>query len=67
MAEEYVFPRFYFSKDEPNGRPFDNQADLDAAGGRAVWKLTPQEATATAPPTPADEGEGPPPRPTSRR
>jgi hypothetical protein len=64
MAEEYTYPRFYFSKDEPNGRPFNTKDDLDAAGGPSVWKLTPTDVTAQAPPvptppTPDDEGETP--------
>jgi hypothetical protein len=63
MAEEYTYPRFYFSKDEPNGRPFNSKEELDAAGGPSVWKLTPTEVTAQAPPTPTpapEEGEGEP-------
>jgi hypothetical protein len=70
MAEgEYIFPRWYFSAEEPNGRQFNTKDEFDAAGGQAVWKFTPQEATPPVPPTPApaahDEGESPTPR--SRR
>jgi hypothetical protein len=70
MSEEYTFPRFYFSQAEPNGRQFNSQEELDAAGGPSVWLLTPQavEEAAKVPPTPAptpppptpdDEGETP--------
>jgi hypothetical protein len=61
MAEELVFPRFYFSAEEPNGRPFNTKEEFEAAGGQAVWKFTPQEAEAATPPTPAppEEGESP--------
>jgi hypothetical protein len=70
MSEELSFPRFYFSADEPNGRQFNTKEEFDAAGGQAVWKFTPQEATATTPPAPTpspippDEGEA---TPRSRR
>ena len=78
-----VFPRYGFSATEPgspvvdsatgqvtcNSRLFENKAELDAAGGTAVWKATPAEAAqppplraGTAPPlprpTPQPEGEG---------
>lgn len=83
MAEqqEYIFPRWYFSPSEPQGRLFHTKEEFDAAGGQSTWYFTPQEATeardrdaqqqaadvarAAEPP---HEGEGgPPPRPTSRR
>lgn len=72
MADEYVFPRYYFRKDEPAGRIFQTQEELDAAGGRAVWKLTPTEVTedaqAPAPPPPAaPEAEDEPPTRRSHR
>lgn len=66
----YTFPRFYFAKDAPAGRPFESQEELDAAGGEAVWKRTPQDAQAAAEAAasaPAPESESPTPRPTSRR
>jgi hypothetical protein len=72
MAEEYVYPRWYFSKEEPGGRIFETEADLEAAGGKGTWFLTPEAATAALPPPPTppaplgDEGS-PTPRPTSRR
>ena len=59
-----VFPRYGFSATEPgtpvndsatgqpvcNSRLFTSQAELDAAGGTAVWKATPAEATQASPP-----------------
>ena len=65
-----VFPRYGFSATEPgtpvvdsatgeaicNSRLFTSKAELDAAGGTAVWKGTPDEAAkakAPAPRTPA--------------
>jgi hypothetical protein len=74
MSEEYTFPRFYFSQAEPNGRQFNTQEELDAAGGPSVWLLTPQAVEEAAkaqltPPTPTghqyEGSEGVPPR--SRR
>jgi hypothetical protein len=70
--QEYTYPRYYFSKDEPAGRIFASQEELDAAGGKAVWLLTPTavaEAAQTPAPTPepTPEGESPTPRTTSRR
>lgn len=74
-----VFPRYGFSATEPgepvkdsatgavtcNSRLFTSKAELDAAGGTAVWKATPDEAAkaATPPPipapAPADDDEAP--------
>ena len=68
------FPRYGFSATEPgepvkdsvtgqpvcNSRLFTSQAELDAAGGSAVWRATPAEAAATPPPTrtaPAPEAD----------
>jgi hypothetical protein len=70
MAESaYTYPRYYFSKDEPAGRIFNSQEELDAAGGQAVWLLTPTEVEAAAktPPTPAPDDEGEHHTPRSRR
>jgi hypothetical protein len=72
------FPRYGFSATEPgapvtdsvtgqpvcNSRLFTSQAELDGAGGSAVWKATPAEAAAPPPPTrtapaPDDEEETP--------
>lgn len=65
MAEQVPFPKTLFSKDETQNqvkdsvtgevlcgsRAFQSQAEVDAAGGNAVWKETPQEAAqATAQP-----------------
>ena len=61
-----VFPRYGFSATEPgtpvndsatgqpvcNSRLFTSKAELDAAGGTAVWKLTPDEAAKASTPTP---------------
>ena len=58
------FPRYGFSATEPgtpvtdsatgatvcNSRLFTSQAELDGAGGTAVWKATPAEAAQGAPP-----------------
>ena len=69
-----VFPRYGFSATEPgepvkdsatgavicNSRLFASKAELDAAGGTAVWKGTPDEAakaTTPAPRTPAPEDD----------
>lgn len=79
-----VFPRYGFSATEPgtpvvdsatgqvtcNSRLFANKAELDAAGGTAVWSLTPDAAAkAKAPvagqpaparaPVPEDDEETP--------
>jgi hypothetical protein len=65
------FPRYGFSATEPgtpvndsvtgqpvcNSRLFTSQAELDAAGGTAVWKATPAEA---AQPPPLRAGTAPP-------
>ena len=72
------FPRYGFSATEPgtpvndsvtgqpvcNSRLFTSQAELDAAGGAAVWKATTAEAAqppplARAMTPPAEEGEEP--------
>ena len=46
MAEqEQPFPRFYFSSQEPQGRVFNSQEEMDQAGGASVWKKSPQEIT----------------------
>ena len=47
MAEQDQpdFPRFYFSAQEPQGRVFNSQEEMDAAGGASVWKKTPTEVT----------------------
>ena len=59
------FPRYGFSATEPgdpvkdsvtgattcNSRLFANQAELDAAGGTAVWHATPAEAAVPPPPS----------------
>jgi hypothetical protein len=61
-----VFPRYGFSATEPgtpvvdsatgqptcNSRLFENTAELDAAGGTAVWSLTPAEAAKASTPAP---------------
>jgi len=63
MPEERVFPRFYFSAAEPQGRPFNSKEELDAASSEGPWFLTPTEAEAAkvppapTPHTPSDEGE----------
>jgi hypothetical protein len=73
-----VFPRYGFSATEPgtpvvdsatgvvtcNSRLFENKAELDAAGGPAVWSLTPVEAAkpqtpAPRVPVPDDDEEAP--------
>ena len=41
--EQPDFPRFYFSAQEPQGRIFNSQEEMDAAGGASVWRKTPQE------------------------
>lgn len=45
MAEQDQpeFPRYYFSAQEPQGRVFNSQEELDQAGGASVWKKTPTE------------------------
>ena len=47
MAEQDQpeFPRYYFSAQEPQGRVFNSQEEMDQAGGASVWKRTPQEIT----------------------
>jgi hypothetical protein len=91
MAEQIPFPKTLFSKDEQQNQVkdsatgevlcgskiFHSQEEVDAAGGTAVWKETPQEASQSQPrpqpgqqpqpgpqpPDPADdEGTPPPPR-----
>lgn len=68
-----VFPRYGFSATEPgtpvndsatgqpvcNSRLFESKAELDAAGGTAVWSLTPAEAAKTQTP-PLARGAAPP-------
>jgi hypothetical protein len=58
MAEQVPFPKTLFSKDEQQNqvkdsvtgevlcgsKVFQSQEEVDAAGGNAVWKNTPQEA-----------------------
>ena len=67
------FPRYGFSATEPgapvtdsatgatvcNSRLFTSQAELDGAGGTAVWKATPGEAAQTSTPTPAPKAPAP--------
>ena len=75
MAEQATWPKTLFSKDETanplkdsvtgevlcGSRVFQSQEEVDAAGGNAVWKATPQEAQAAgtrqARATEAPEGE----------
>ena len=76
MAEHAPFSKTLFSKDETanpvkdsvtgevlcGSRVFQSQEEVDAAGGNAVWKATPQEAAQAQPPppppTPMPEDEG---------
>ena len=68
------FPRYGFSATEPgapvtdsatgatvcNSRLFTSQAELDGAGGTAVWKASPAEAAQAPAPArgaPAEDGE----------
>lgn len=41
--EEPSFPRYYFSAQEPQGRVFNSQEELDQAGGASVWKKSPAD------------------------
>ena len=53
MAEEVIFPRWYYAASTPEGRVFNDQAALDAASAEGPWFMTPTEAAeaaATAPP-----------------
>lgn len=52
------FPRYYFSAHEPQGRVFQNQQELDEAGGSRQWFKTPTEAADAA----AQTGPQDPPR-----
>ena len=63
MADEAVYPRWFYSPQVPAGRVFNDQAALDAASAEGPWFTTPTEAaeaatTAPAIPAPAPEDEG---------
>jgi hypothetical protein len=48
MAEEAIFPRWYYSQSVPAGRVFDDQAALDAASAEGPWYSSPTEAADAA-------------------
>ena len=84
MAEQAHWPKTLFSKDEQQNpvtdsvtgevlcgsRAFQSQAEVDAAGGNAVWHETPQQERAAAQPRAGRAAAGarqqPPPRGVSR-
>ena len=48
MADEAVFPRWYYSPQVPAGRVFESQQALDAARSEGPWYTTPTEAADAA-------------------
>ena len=73
MAEQAAFPKTLFSKDEQQNqvkdsvtgevlcgsKVFNSQEEVDAAGGNAVWKATPQEAQQSGQQPPAGQPRQP--------